>query len=109
MRWSSASLTRVRMDWLLPGIPPTGKRVEVPFVGIIRFAGDKIVHEHLYWDQASLLVQIGLLVPVRGAEIAAQVLSPAQPMNALIPRGGVREASRDAGTRGNGGASSSAA
>jgi len=38
----------VRMDWLLPGIPPTGKRVEVPFVGIIRFAGDKIVHEHLY-------------------------------------------------------------
>jgi carboxymethylenebutenolidase len=38
----------VRMHWLLPGIPPTGKRVEVPFVGIIRFAGDKIVHEHLY-------------------------------------------------------------
>ena len=74
----------VRMDWLLPGIPPTGKRV----------------------------VQIGLLdrtLPVRGAEIAAQVLSPAQPMNALIPRGGVREASRDAGTRRNGGASSSAA
>jgi carboxymethylenebutenolidase len=102
----------VRMDWLLPGIRPTGKRVEVPFVGIIRFAGDKIVHEHLYWDQASLLVQIGLLdrtLPVRGAEIAAQVLSPAQPMNALMPRGGVREASRDAGTRRNGGASSSAA
>ena len=45
----------IRMDWLLPGIPPTGKRVEVPFVAIIQFKGDKIAHEHLYWDQASLL------------------------------------------------------
>lgn len=79
----------IRMDWLLPGIPPTGKRVEVPFVAIIRFEGDKIVHEHLYWDQASLLVQIDLLdrtLPVRGGEIAAQVLNPTQPMNELIRR-----------------------
>jgi len=79
----------IRMDWLLPGVPPTGKRVEVPFVAIIRFDGDKIVHEHLYWDQASLLVQIGLLdraLPVRGGEIAAQVLNPTQPMNELIHR-----------------------
>src|SRR5215468_3158457 len=63
----------IRMDWLLPGIAPTGKRAEVPFVAIIRFDDDKIVHEHLYWDQASLLVQIGLLdraLPVRGGEIA---------------------------------------
>ena len=81
----------IRMDWLLPGVPPTGKRVEVPFVAIIRFDGDKIVHEHLYWDQASLLVQIGLLdraLPVRGGEIAAQVLNPTQPMNELIHRQG---------------------
>jgi len=79
----------IRMDWLLPGIAPTGKRVEVPFVAIIKFEGDKIAHEHLYWDQASLLVQIGLLdrrLPVRGGEIAAQVLNPAQPMNGLIHR-----------------------
>ena len=79
----------IRMDWLLPGVPPTGKRVEVPFVAIIRFDGDKIVHEHLYWDQASLLVQIDLLdrtLPVRGGEIAAQVLNPTQPMNELIRR-----------------------
>jgi carboxymethylenebutenolidase len=77
------------MDWLLPGVPPTGKRVELPFVGIIQFRGDKIAHEHLYWDQASLLVQVGLLertLPVRGGEIAAQVLSPTQPMNELIRR-----------------------
>ena len=84
----------IRMDWLLPGVPPTGKRVEVPFVAIIRFDGDKIVHEHLYWDQASLLVQIDLLdrtLPVRGGEIAAQVLDPTQPMNELIHRSGTRE------------------
>src|SRR5262245_19455270 len=79
----------IRMDWLLPGVPATGKWVEVPFVAIIRFDGDKIVHEHLYWDQASVLVQLDLLdrtLPVRGREIAAQVLSPTQPMNELIHR-----------------------
>jgi carboxymethylenebutenolidase len=79
----------IHMDWLLPGIPPTGKRVEFPFVVIVQFEGDKVAHEHLYWDQASVLVQIGLLdrsLPVRGGEIAAQVLNPTQPMNELICR-----------------------
>jgi carboxymethylenebutenolidase len=79
----------IRMDWLLPGIPPTGKRVEMPFVVIVEFEGDKVAHEHLYWDQASVLVQVGLLdrtLPVRGGEIAAQVLNPTQPMNELIRR-----------------------
>jgi carboxymethylenebutenolidase len=79
----------IRMDWLLPGIPPTGRRVELPFVAIVQFEGDKIAHEHLYWDQASVLVQVGLLdraLPVRGGEIAAQVLNPTQPMNELIRR-----------------------
>src|SRR6516162_3586500 len=80
----------IRMDWLLPSIPPTGKRVELPLVAIIQFDGGKIAHEHIYWDQASLLVQIGLLdrtLPVRGGEIAAQVLNPTQLMNELIHRG----------------------
>jgi carboxymethylenebutenolidase len=79
----------IRMDWLLPGIPPTGTRVEFPFVTIVQFEGDKIAHEHLYWDQASVLVQVGLLdrtLPVRGSETAAQVLNPSQPMNELIRR-----------------------
>jgi carboxymethylenebutenolidase len=79
----------IRMDWLLPGIPPTGKRVELPFVVIVQFEGDKLAHEHLYWDQASVLVQVGLLdrkLPVRGGETAAQVLNPTQPMNELIRR-----------------------
>jgi carboxymethylenebutenolidase len=58
-------------------------------VAIVQFEGDKVAHEHLYWDQASVLVQIGLLdrtLPVRGGEIAAHVLNPAQPMNELIRR-----------------------
>ena len=79
----------IRLDWALPGIPPTGKRVELPFVVIVQFEGEKLAHEHLYWDQASVLVQVGLLdrtLPVRGGETAAQVLNPTQPMNELIRR-----------------------
>ena len=79
----------IGLDWILPGIPPTGKRVELPFVVIVQFEGDKLAHEHLYWDQASVLVQVGLLdrtLPVRGGEVAAQVLNTTQPMNELIRR-----------------------
>ena len=79
----------IRMDWLLPGVAPTGKVVELPMVAIVQFEGDKVAHEHIYWDQASVLVQVGLLertLPVRGGEIAAQVLNPNQPMNELIRR-----------------------
>src|SRR4051812_24911327 len=50
----------IRMDWLLPGIAPTGHRVEVPLVAIVQFEGDKVAHERIYWDQASVLVQVGL-------------------------------------------------
>jgi carboxymethylenebutenolidase len=79
----------IRLDWILPGIPPTGKRVELPFVVIVQFEGDKLAHEHLYWDQASVLVQVGLLdrtLPVRGGETARQVQDPTQAMNKLIHR-----------------------
>lgn len=72
----------VQMDWLLPGLPPTGKHVEMPLVVIIKFEADKIAHEHIYWDQASVLVQLGFLdrtLPVCGGEIAEQVLNPTQP------------------------------
>ncbi|MEI4878403.1 ester cyclase, partial [Klebsiella pneumoniae] len=53
----------IRMDWMLPGIAPTGKRVEIPLVAIVRFRDGKLAHEHIYWDQAYVLVQIGLLEP----------------------------------------------
>lgn len=65
------------MPWMLPGVPPTGKRVEIPLVAIVRFRDGKLAHEHIYWDQASVLRQIGLLpdlsLPVRGVETAHRV------------------------------------
>jgi carboxymethylenebutenolidase len=51
----------IQMDWMLPSVAPTGKQVEMPGVVIIQFRDGKIAHLHLYWDQASVLVQIGLL------------------------------------------------
>ena len=80
----------IRMDWILPGIPPTGKRVEIPLVAIVRFRDGKLAHEHIYWDQASVLVQIGLLdaskLPVAGVESARKVLNPTLPANELMKR-----------------------
>jgi carboxymethylenebutenolidase len=83
------------MDWMLPGVPPTGKRVEVPLVAIVRFRDGKLAHEHIYWDQASVLVQIGLLdpakLPVAGVESARKVLDPGLPANALMKRADPRQ------------------
>jgi carboxymethylenebutenolidase len=68
------------MPWMLPGIPPTNARVEVPLVAIVAFREGKLVSEHIYWDQASVLKQIGLLsdprLPVFGAETARKVVDP---------------------------------
>jgi carboxymethylenebutenolidase len=80
----------IPMDWMLPGISPTGKRVEVPLVAIVRVRDGKLAHEHIYWDQASVLVQIGLLdpaeLPVVGIESAKKVLDPSVPANELMRR-----------------------
>src|SRR5262245_31296465 len=69
-------------DYLLPGIPPTGKRVELPHVVVMKFENEKVAHEHIWWDQASLLVQVGLLdpakVPVAGVEQARKLLRVAE-------------------------------
>jgi carboxymethylenebutenolidase len=78
----------IAMDWMLPGIGPTGKRVEVALVAIVHFREGKLAHEHIYWDQASVLVQLGLLdasaLPVVGAGSAHKVLDPSLPANTLI-------------------------
>jgi carboxymethylenebutenolidase len=80
----------VEIDWMLPGVPPTGRRVEVPLVAIVGFRGDKLFHEHIYWDQASVLVQIGLLdpqgLPVAGSETAKKLLDETRPSNTLMTR-----------------------
>ena len=49
-------------DYLLPGIPPTGRHVELPHVVVMKFENGKVAHEHVWWDQASLLVQVGLWI-----------------------------------------------
>jgi carboxymethylenebutenolidase len=81
----------VPMDWLLPGVPPTGRRIELVMVVIVSFEGGKISHEHIHWDQASALVQAELLdpanLPVAGAEVARKMLDPmAVPSNLLMKR-----------------------
>ena len=77
-----------RMDYMLPGIEPTGRRVEVPTVAIVEFQDGKLVHEHIYWDQASVLVQLGVLdpngLPIAGAETARKVRDVSLPSNTLM-------------------------
>src|ERR1700758_767935 len=71
----------IEMPWMLPGVAPTNRRVDVPLVAIVHFRDGKLAHEHIYWDQASVLKQIGLLndpkLPVCGVETARKVLSGA--------------------------------
>ena len=80
----------IEMDWMLPGIAPTGKRVECPLVVIVHFRDGKLSNEHIYWDQASVLVQLGLLdaanLPVAGLETAKKLVDPSLPSNHLIER-----------------------
>ncbi|KAF2269084.1 hypothetical protein CC78DRAFT_487368 [Lojkania enalia] len=82
------------VDWILPGVPPTDRYVEIPMVSIVGVRGGKLVSEHMYWDQASVLVQVGLLdpkavprnlknhglkrLPVSGVEAAKQLVEPNQ-------------------------------
>ena len=76
------------IDWMLPGIAPTGRPVEVALVAIVRFRDGKVAHEHIYWDQASVLVQIGLLdptlLPVVGVEGARKVVDKTLASNGLM-------------------------
>jgi carboxymethylenebutenolidase len=82
----------IEIDWWLPGIAPTGKRVECATVAVITFRDGKLFNEHIYWDQASVLVQLGLLdaatLPVAGVETARKVIDPILPSNQLMQRAG---------------------
>jgi carboxymethylenebutenolidase len=80
----------IKMDWMLPGVAPTGKHVKIPLVVIVHFRDGKLAHEHIYWDQASVLAQLGLIetnsLPVAGVETAEKVLNPKLPANELMKR-----------------------
>jgi carboxymethylenebutenolidase len=85
------------VDWLLPNVPPTGLSVEIPMIAIVTFRGDKLFNEHIYWDQASVLVQVGVLDPsllpaVTGVEQARKLLDPSLPSNTLMARWASSEA-----------------
>ncbi len=79
-----------KMDWMLPEVEPTGKHVKVALVVIVHFREGKLAHEHIYWDQASVLAQLGLIdsskLPVAGVESAHKVLDPTLPSNELMNR-----------------------
>jgi carboxymethylenebutenolidase len=79
------------LEIMLPGIPPTGRRISVPVVVVVGFEGGKVHHEHIYWDQATVLVQAGLLdtgaLPVVGAEQAEALLNQGKPKNELLGEG----------------------
>jgi carboxymethylenebutenolidase len=67
----------IDMDWMLPGLPTTGRRVEFALVGVIQFEAGKVANEHLYWDQATVLSQLGVLdhpVAAGGIGSATQLL-----------------------------------
>lgn len=80
----------IKMDWMLPGVAPTGKHVKVPLIVVVHFRDGRLVHEHIYWDQASVLAQLGLIdtaqLPVAGLESAEKVLDPSLPANRLMER-----------------------
>jgi carboxymethylenebutenolidase len=77
----------VRMDWFAPGVEPTHRRLAVPHVAVIAFENGLIASEHIYWDQATVLVQMGLLqgnLPVMGADQGNRLLNADAPANQLI-------------------------
>ena len=80
----------IEMDWMLPGIEPTHQNVAIPMVIVVQFEGDKIACERSYRDQATVLVQIGVLgpasLPVNGMEQARKFENPQLPSHELIRR-----------------------
>ncbi len=78
----------VEMPFWLPGIPPTGRKVELPLVVVMAFEDDKVSSEHIYWDQASLLAQIGALdsgnLPITGAIQAHALVDSGTIVNELL-------------------------
>src|SRR5436190_3238425 len=78
------------LEIMLPGVEPTGRRITIPVVVVVGFEGGEVEHEHIYWDQAAVLVQAGLLdagdLPVVGSEQSEALLDPSRPKNELLAR-----------------------
>lgn len=50
-----------QMNWFLPGISPTNKKIAIDIVVVVQFRGNKLACERIYWDHAAVLRQVGLL------------------------------------------------
>jgi carboxymethylenebutenolidase len=76
------------LDIMLPGIPPTGRRIAVAVVVVVGFENGRVSHEHIYWDQATVLVQAGVLdpsgLPIVGSEQAKALLDQERPKNEVF-------------------------
>ena len=74
---------KIEMDHLLPGVNPTRKYAEVAFVVIVGIESSKVSHQHIHWDQANLLVQLGLInpegLPLTGTGAVAKLRNPGLP------------------------------
>ncbi|KAJ5679920.1 hypothetical protein N7462_008164 [Penicillium macrosclerotiorum] len=91
-------LTHVKqVDWLLPGVPPTGKHLRIPFTSVVNIRGDRLYHEHIAWDQATVLVQLGLLpqyLPFPYALPDGRVPTPGHRFEYRVPAAGVESAQK---------------
>jgi carboxymethylenebutenolidase len=62
------------IPWLLPGISATGKRCEMAVCVVVKLSGEKVEHEHIYWDQAAVLRQLGLLDSSAGPAVGVEAV-----------------------------------
>jgi carboxymethylenebutenolidase len=68
----------IEVDWILPGVRPTNRRIEIAAAVVVGFEAGKIAYERLYWDQAAVLAQAGVIdhpMAAAGVASAAQLLS----------------------------------
>ncbi|OJJ43490.1 hypothetical protein ASPZODRAFT_102831 [Penicilliopsis zonata CBS 506.65] len=83
------------VDWLLPGVPPTGKKLRIPFMAVVNIRGDRLYHEHITWDQLTVLVQLGLMpeyLPIPYALPQGPPAPPAGKLEYRVPGAGVETA-----------------
>jgi carboxymethylenebutenolidase len=67
----------LKMEWMLPQVPVTGREAEFVLIGVVTFRDGKISHEHIRWDQTTVLSQLGVLdhpVAAAGVGSAAELL-----------------------------------
>ncbi|KAH7392531.1 hypothetical protein BKA66DRAFT_439256 [Pyrenochaeta sp. MPI-SDFR-AT-0127] len=85
------------LDWLVPGIPPTGLKVEVPFTAVVNIRGDRLYHEHISWDQGTVLRQLGLLpeyLPYPYPLQSGKVPAPGKRFEYRVPVAGIDTANK---------------